>query len=411
MFAVVVVESSMSSAVIDARRAREGWARPFVTSGNKFENKMAAVASADAWPRYRTDPGTQFFTYNEALLSRGEGPQYYSSYTTKETFDALNGLGFPWVNYGRTILGQDNPVIDAIFAIGARVNATNKSETRFTADRFATPPLVTVRPPTAPAAAPDTVFARQEALLGTKVYAVPPVTMAGAQTAAAVVGDGPYKITWKENVELRFTATCAPGSEVYWYSPQAALTASQGSVSRVSTGSHDGYSAGGVLPLGPVPATGRVEVVATPAEDGEIPRSPIGCLDRSKVQSAVTALTATGATKVTVDGSSINAVLPKGSTGTAVISTAASDGWQCSQQGGSMREPDNLYGLLAVPLKAGSTRISCSYTPPGLFAGLAGGGLAAACLVAVAVTVWLRERKSPRPHRRPGRTRLSGRWL
>jgi hypothetical protein len=49
-----------------------------------------------------------------------------------------------------------------------------------------------------------------------------------------------------------------------------------------------------------------------------------------------------------------------------------------------------------VPLGTGASRVSCGFAPPGLTAGLAAGGTAAAVLLGVAVVTAVR-RRSVRP--------------
>ncbi|MYS79943.1 YfhO family protein [Embleya scabrispora] len=396
MVGVVVAESAMATAVADVRRGRERWAWPVATSGTAFDNKFRATGEADGWPRYRTDTGTQYFAYNDPLRMRGEGPEYYSSYTPKVTFDALAPLGYGWMNGGRTIFGADNPVLDAIFSVGARVRPTNAAATRFEASRFSTTPLVTVHPggnaPTGTAF--DSVYARQEAVLGSTVYQVPTPVVSGQETAISVTGTGPYRLAPRESgTTLTFTAKCTPGNGVYWYSPTLYGPVNQNGAEALSEGS-TGDAQAGVVPVGTVPASGIVEVKVSTTADADIPARPIGCLDPGLLAKSVRQLTTTGATAVSVGGHSIEARLPAGSTGTAVIATTATDGWVCSRQGGAMKKPDNRYGLIAIPVEPGTTRIACSFTPPGLRAGLAGGGAALLAVLAVPATVWLRQRRN-----------------
>ncbi|MEW5529709.1 hypothetical protein AB1328_07060, partial [Streptomyces virginiae] len=72
------------------------------------------------------------------------------------------------------------------------------------------------------------------------------------------------------------------------------------------------------------------------------------------------------------------AVRPAGSTGTAVLSVPAIAGWTCND-----RPAEAHLGLVAVPLAPGTTRIACSFRPPGLVPGLA---VAAVALTLLTVT-------------------------
>ncbi|MEV7835106.1 YfhO family protein [Streptomyces subrutilus] len=368
MVGVVFAESTAAAANADARRARERWAKPAATSGPSIGAHFAAVRAVDGWPAYRTDSGAPQTSYNDALALRAEGPQYYSSYLPEATYRALEPLGYGYKNDGRTFFGADNPVLDAIFAIGARVRPGTAPGT-WTGRRFPAPPLVTVRsaPHTSPNPA-DSVFARQEQVLGATVYEVPPVTRTATPAGAA------------------YTARCTPGTEAFWYSPAltGTLTTPAPAPDRPLAG-----PATGVLPLGPVPATGRVDATVRTRGATAAPH-PVGCLDRAALTRAVTALTATGATTTTTTGHSVEAAFPATATGTAVIATTAVPGWHCDHP---LRP---FHGLLAVALPQGTTRIACTFTPRGLTPGLAGAALAALLLTTTATTPHLRRRRGGR---------------
>ncbi|MFD3541895.1 YfhO family protein [Streptomyces sp. NPDC058662] len=364
MVGVVLAESTAAAANADARRARERWAQPVVTSSRSVNEHVAAVRGVNGWPAYRTDSGTPQTSYNDALALRAEGPQYYSSYLPEATYRALEPLGHGYKNDGRTIFGADNPVLDAIFSIGARVRP-GPAPGSWTGTRFPAPPLVTVRtsPYTSPNPA-DSVYARQENVLGATVYTVPRVTSGGTPT------------------EQTYAAACAPGSEAFWYSPAVYGTLRSGSTSRVL---EDLVT--GVVPLGPVPASGRVEVtVETRTQGATAGAYPLGCLDRSALDTAVRRLTATGATSVRVGGHTLDAVLPPHTGATAVIAVTAVPGWRCS----APVKP--FHGLLAVDLAPGTDEVSCTFTPRGLTPGLAGAALGLMVLVAAAVGAARRRR-------------------
>lgn len=369
MVGVVFAESTVAAANADARRARERWAKPAATSSQSITNHHEAVRGVDGWPAYRTDSGAPQTSYNDALALQAEGPQYYSSYLPEATYQALEPLGYGYKNDGRTFFGADNPVLDAIFSIGARVRP-GTTPNAWTGTKFAAPPLVTVRPST-PYASPnpaDSVYARQETVLGSTVYRVPEVTRGGTATAQT------------------YAAQCTPGSEAYWYSPELYGTLRAGATRLLL---EDRMS--GVLPLGPVPASGRLEVtVDTRTEGATAGPHPIGCLDRAALDSAVRHLTTTGATKVTAGGHTIEATLPKDATGTAVFAMTAVPGWQCD----APLRP--FHGLVAVPLTPGTTKLACTFTPKGLTPGLAAAALALLTLTTVTTTTHLRRRRRGR---------------
>ncbi|WP_327736895.1 YfhO family protein [Streptomyces nojiriensis] len=366
MIGVVFAESTVAAANADARRARERWATPVTTSSRSIGDHFEAVRGVAGWPAYRTDSGAPQSAYNDALALRAEGPQYYSSYLPAATYEALEPLGYGFKNDGRTFFGADDPVLDAIFSIGARVRPGTAPGT-WTASKFPAPPLVTVRtvPFTSPNPA-DSVYARQENVLGATVHEVPPVTRGGTAT------------------EQTYTSRCAPGSEAYWYSP--ALYGTVRAWDGPQRLLEDRMT--GVTPLGTVPASGRVDVtVQTRTKDADAGTYPLGCLDRAALDARVRQLTATGATAVRPGGHTIEATLPTPAGGTAVIATTAIPGWQCS----APLKP--FHGLLAVDLPPGTAKVSCTFTPKGLTPGLAGTALSLLTLTAVQLTTLRRRRR------------------
>ncbi|MDJ0381532.1 YfhO family protein [Streptomyces sp. G-G2] len=369
MVGVVFGESTLAAVNADERRARERWAAPAATSNRSITHHVDAVRELDGWPAYRTDSGAPQTSYNDALALQAEGPQYYSSYLPEATYKALEPLGYGYKNDGRTFFGADNPVLDAIFSIGARVRPGDTANS-WTGTRFPAPPLVTVRSgPFASPNPPDSVYAHQENVLGATVYQVPKVTRTGTDTAQT------------------YTAQCTPGSELYWYSP-----ALYGTV--VSDGARRPIedTLSGVMKLGEVPASGRADVTVETRSEAFAPEHPVGCLDRARLDAAVAHLTATGATSVTAGGHSIEATLPKGASGTAVFAMTDVPGWQCAAGGGAFATPSSFNGLVALPVTPATTKVSCTFTPRGLTPGLAAGALALLALISVAVTTRHRRR-------------------
>ncbi|MEV7524706.1 YfhO family protein [Streptomyces sp. NPDC091371] len=366
MVGVVFAESAAAAVNADSRRARERWAKPVATSNESINNHFDAVRDVDGWPAYRTDSGAPQTSYNDALALRAEGPQYYSSYLPEATYQALEPLGYGFKNDGRTFFGADNPVLDAIFSIGARVRP-GTAPNSWTGSTFPAPPLVTVR--TAPYASPnpaDSVFARQENVLGATVYQVPEVTRGGS----------PQTQTYE--------AQCTPGSEAFWYSPDL-----YGTLTANGTGKTLEDQMTGVIPLGPVPASGKLGItVDTKTKDATAGSHPLGCLNRAALDRTVSRLTTTGATGVDTGGHTITATLPQGSSGTAVLAMTNVPGWQCSAP---IRD---FHGLVSLDLPAGTTKLSCTFTPKGLTPGLAGGALALLTLASVTIAGRLHRRRA-----------------
>ncbi|MDD9378231.1 YfhO family protein [Streptomyces sp. ZAF1911] len=366
MVGVVFAESTAAAVNADARRARERWAKPIATSSQSITNHLDAVRSVDGWPAYRTDSGAPQTSYNDALSLQAEGPQYYSSYLPENTYKALEPLGYGYKNDGRTFFGADNPVLDAIFSIGARAEP-GREKNSWTARTFPTPPLVTVR--SAPYSSPNppaSVYAHQEQVLGATVYRVPPVTRGGSATRQT------------------YAATCDPGSEAFWYSPQLYGSLTSGGATRPL---EDRMT--GVVSLGEVPASGTVDVtVDTRTRDADAGQHPIGCLDRAALAQAVGRLTATGATQVSAGGHTIEATLPKGASGTAVLAMTDVPGWQCSAP------VKSFHGLVSLDITPGTDKVSCTFTPKGLTPGLAGATLALLALTSVTVATLRRRRRA-----------------
>ncbi|MFI0900373.1 YfhO family protein [Streptomyces sp. NPDC020983] len=350
--------------------------------GPAQQDMAAAVAARDDWPRSRTDPG-DVPGGNDELVVGGQGAEYYSSLTSDTTSWTLSELGFGYYAKGRHPVTLDNPVTDAIFSVGTRMHSTPTGKPSSTALPRATttstttpvPPLVTVRQDLDLAgAAPrwtDSAFSNQELLLGATVYDQPHVTRTGTGTGAALL-----------------TATCAPGSQVFFWAPQFKGTAALGGGAPVTVDGHLPAVRAPMVPVGATPASGRVQVALGFFGHLRLPQQPLGCLDRGRLTAAVQRLTATGATAVRVDGHHLAATLPAGSTGTALVAVPRIDGWSCAAGDAAARPARKYLGLVAVPLDGRATTLRCDFTPPGLVPGGAAGG---AALVALAVTgAWYR---------------------
>ncbi|MBD0708585.1 hypothetical protein BU197_09295, partial [Streptomyces sp. CBMA291] len=134
--------------------------------GPEQDRRAAALAAADGWPAYRTDPGLPLVAGNDPLLLGGQGAAYYSSHTPAVLTATLSALGGGWTSRGRNLPTLDNPVTDALFGVGARWR-----EGRVV--RAEALPLVTVRPPGPPPVYGPSPFRNQELLLGARVYDEP----------------------------------------------------------------------------------------------------------------------------------------------------------------------------------------------------------------------------------------------
>ncbi|MGC4949839.1 YfhO family protein [Streptomyces sp. DT224] len=368
-----------------ADRQRLGRLDDYAPWGERQRLQAAAVAEADGWPRYRTDPGLEQSTANDPLLVGGHGGAYYSSHTPDALTRTFLALGAGWTSNGRALHDLDNPVTDAVFSVGARVHMPrdphqgwNRPDARpVTVTRAEAPPLVTVRQlPDGKERYGRSPFRNQEKLLGASVYTVPATTLRAADgTDAPDAGAYDYAVR-VGTYTLR--AACPAGSEVHLWAPDLFGHARLGGSEEVDyRGELPGRRAG-LRKLGD--GGGALAVSLRVARPGTVPHEAVGCLDRGRLADAVAGLKRTGATRVTVTGSGVRAELPTGTRGLAVLAAPRIAGWSC---GG--RPADSYLGLVAAPVSGDRPVLDCSYRPPGLKAGSLAGGVALLGLVAVGV--------------------------
>ncbi|MFI8966239.1 YfhO family protein [Streptomyces sp. NPDC053493] len=315
--------------------------------------RAAALAKADGWPAYRTDSGRPQTTGNEPLLLGGQGGSYYSSLTPDVLTRTMAALGAGWTSRGRNLQSLDNPVVDALFAVGARGRDGRVVRTGPAL------PLVSLRPPgPAPRYGPS-AFRNQELLLGARVYEPP-------------AADG----------------ACRVGTEVFFWSPDHTGTVRLGERTVRLRGQLQKWRAA-LVSLG---------VQKVPGLRPEVPpKGELACLDHTRLRAAVAALGALAPASVQVTSTGFHAVLRPGSAGTLVLSAPAVPGWTCEG-----RQASSYGGLVAVPVDAGRREVSCAFRPPGLSAGLGTGG-AAALLLAGWVVLLARRRRATGAAAGPGR--------
>ncbi|WP_369146976.1 YfhO family protein [Streptomyces sp. R44] len=379
---VLLVAGQAGEAAVNGKRIEEQQRDKVAWSpriGPWHATAAAEVARADDWPRHRTDPG-EVPGGNDVLLVGGQGADYYSSLTADVTSRTLASLGFGYYAKGRHPVSLDNPVADALFSIGTRLRSRPTEPVRqdalpratVTATTTPVPPLVTVRPPERPATHPgDSAFARQERLLGADVYELPAPSRTGRT----------------------LTARCPAGSQVWFWAPEYKGTAALAGERPVGFDGRPPAVRAPLQALGTVPASGAVRIDLGPQGKVRLPREPIGCLVRARLDSAVRQLTATGATRVRADGHTVTAELPPGSEGVAVLAAPRISGWRCSAGDADARPPRAYEGLVAVPLDGRASTVSCSFRPPGL---RLGGAVGAAALLALATTALLHRRRARR---------------
>ncbi|MFD5142735.1 YfhO family protein [Streptomyces sp. NPDC058401] len=403
VFAGTVYSVYGNSVADDPRRRGPVRAQTMTELG---KNARQALEAHRNWPATRADAGPGVFvTNNDAMLVGGQGGAYYSSYVSAETARALRGLGLGQAMGGRHLWPAGDPVLQALLGVGTVLEPAG--EDGVTVRTLPAPPLVTLRTPGSdqPYGAPaGSVWARRQAALGARIYTVPELTRGDGQTAPAgaaapasgAAGPGfalPRAEGWGPESWTAFTGRCAPGARAFLHAPDLSATARADDSRR-----HESFSgrppavSAPVRELGTAAADGRFTFSVRTAQDGQVlPSDALGCLDQAAFDAAVAGLKAGGATHVTAGGHTVEARLPAGSTGTAVLATTPSPGWSCSVDGGPARPPVSYQGLLGVPLgSGGADRLACAYVPEGLRAGLA--GTAAGLLLVAGVLAAARRR-------------------
>jgi hypothetical protein len=352
--------STLSVYGINALRNRVPFFAPHVTMDAASEAAHRSLLATDTWPKARTESGPHLFADNDPLLLGGEGGAYYSSYVPERSARTLQGLGAGWYIQGRHLLTFDDPVGRAIMGVSSYlVTAPHTAGTvRHIA---AAPPVVTLRPGAAldGTAVDSSVFARQERVLGSTVWSVPALTrVAGPATTAGAGGTWHLPAPAKGAPWTAFTARCAPGRLVYVHLPWFSGQLRADGVTYRADGVRP-MTDNGMLPAGAVPAGGvvRLELAGSGAQD--IPRHPVGCLDRTALDRAVAGRRATGPVAVTAGGHTIGATFRSGSTGTAVIAVPAVEGWTCAVDGAAARAP----GPSAASWRSPSTAAPASPVP------------------------------------------------
>lgn len=371
-----IAESSISSMLVDQVRYARFTSTP--EWGDWHDRVRQQITANENWPAYRTETGLTFIAKNDPWLLGGQGVVYYSSLTKKDTTKLATDLGFGWDRWGRGLLSLDNEVTDTIFSVGRRIFTTIEADqsVQVHTKKQAVPPLVTVHPKISSTTIPTTnVFRNHELLLGSKLYKIPtPKLTISKDTASVKLTKKAYILTPQTNNKpgtFTLQTTCKPGSTVYLYTPYLygnAKLANETSGIQVM-GSKASIRAP-IMKLGETPSSGKLSVTIRTYRGGEMGKQPIACLDKTKLNRTVSHLQKTGATNVQASKHSITATLPKGSTGSALISIPNSSGWMCSREDGEAFRPKSYFGLIRVPLQKDTSTLSCSYTPPGLRTGL-----------------------------------------
>jgi hypothetical protein len=383
----VLVETTASAAAIDQARAKIlGASAPW---GSRHDQARSLVLSVADWPRHRVSPGTTT-TVNDPMLIGGQGPQYYSSTIPDDLSRELIGLGFGYSSYGRATTDPRNPVVDAVFAIGARVVSAGALRL----EKHDVGPLVTLRPGTGWTSTDTAPFGLQETALGADVYAVPDLTVVAppgvsvAERAGGQLLIVPPAGTATPTV-VRLTASCRPGAEIWLAAPALVGEVQiEGSgwtpVLKPAAKLPGIYSGAPMLKAGTVGTDGVVDVSLRVRGPARLPAAAIGCLEPDRLSSAIDRLNRNRPAAVEVGGHGVDIRLTPGTAGTVVLGVVRIPGWQCTVDDGPARRPGEVGGLMAIPVHGTTTRVSCDYRPLGARAGLAVGAAALIALAGVA---------------------------
>lgn len=351
----VLGEITASSVAIDKRRF------PNISNtaywGSDHEQARALVQSMDDWPTHRTAPG-QLVTFNDPMLMGGQGPQYYSSTIPNTTSQALIAMGFGYTSYGRATYDPQNPVVDAVFAIRGRVTRDSEFENPKLERNDVVAPLVTVRPATPFRSTDSGVYGFQENLLGADVYTVP------KHRPLRIPADGSRTLAVR----------CPVGSEVYFSDPAFLGSLQIDGIWEPTL--HDRrpgiYSGSPLIRVGTTDASGLFGLGIRADRDSRIADDSIGCLDRTRLATAVQRLTASAPAAVKVSGHSITIHRRPGRAATVSIAVLNLDGWSCKVDGAATA-PLAQSTLLTVPVSAAAKMVSCGYLPPNTRLGLEAG--------------------------------------
>ncbi|MGY4766827.1 YfhO family protein [Kribbella sp. CWNU-51] len=400
----VLVEVTMSAVAIDVARGKIlSAAAPW---GEEHDGLRSLVMSADDWPLHRAAPGAEV-SVNDPMLIGGQGPQYYSSTIPDDISRELVGLGFGYSSYGRATVDPQNPVVDAVFSVHARVVVDSGVDDAARPPRLATndgvAPLVTVRSIKAWTSSDPAPYGLQESALGADVYTVP--ALKPQQVPGVSVSDRQGNLLIvpvagaAKPVEARFVATCRPGAEAYLAAPtfvgEVLVDGSGWQTVLDPKAKRPGvYSGAPMRRLGTVGADGVVELAVRVRGPARLPASAVGCLDHGLLTAAVGRLNASKPAAVSVGGHSLDIRLNPGAAGTVVIGVIRIQGWRCSVDGGAARSPSVRAGLMAVPVGAGASDVSCVYRPVGTRMGLAVGAIALMGLVLIAGALLLTRRRA-----------------
>jgi len=121
-----------------------------------------------------------------------------------------------------------------------------------------------------------------------------------------------------------------------------------------------------------------------------VPADPVRGLDPAAVDAKLAQLRGGGVTDVHWNDTGLSATTTGDSAATVFLSVPTIPGWSVTVDGKTVKTTELLGAFTGVPVPAGTHRISMSFTPPGLYAGLGGSAVG---LVALGGVWWFQRRR------------------
>ncbi|WP_194923254.1 YfhO family protein [Catenulispora pinisilvae] len=123
----------------------------------------------------------------------------------------------------------------------------------------------------------------------------------------------------------------------------------------------------------------------------KVPANPIRGLDPTAVDAKLAQLRSGGVTDVHWNSTGISATTTGDSAATVFLSVPTIPGWSVTVDGKSVKTTKLLGSFTGVPVPAGTHRISMSFSPPGLYAGIGGSTVG---LLALGGVWWFQRRRA-----------------
>jgi hypothetical protein len=128
-----------------------------------------------------------------------------------------------------------------------------------------------------------------------------------------------------------------------------------------------------------------------PKNTYKVPADPIRGLDPTAVDAKLAQLRSGGVTGVHWNSTGLSATTTGDSAATVFLSVPTIPGWSVTVDGKPVKTTELLGAFTGVPVQAGTHRISMSFAPPGLYAGIGGSTVG---LLALGGVWWFQRRRA-----------------